>query len=68
VPLGTNALAPGTRLHDPRSEHEIGTVLEISTAYEFDDGKFRPGVLVKAANGAEVWTPRTNVSKVLVLQ
>jgi hypothetical protein len=57
-PLGT--------LYDPHSRNQIGRVLRVEKRHEFEDERVEPGVLVRAANGTEVWTPRAKMEKVLV--
>jgi hypothetical protein len=44
----------------------MGKVAAVEKAHEFEDGMEGPGVLVRAANGIEVWTPRAKMEKVMV--
>jgi hypothetical protein len=53
-------------IYDPHSRRFRGEVLMTDSAYEFPDGTIRPGVLLKAGNGAEAWVPRENLREGLV--
>lgn len=66
VPLGSNFVTKGATYYNPENRKAIGTILDTTEAYEFDDGTVRPGVLVRGANGAESWVPRENMDRVLV--
>jgi hypothetical protein len=65
VPLGTNVVTKGTDYYNPKTRKKWGTILETDDAHKFEIG-IRPGVLIKALNGAEVWVPRANMDEVLV--
>ncbi len=66
VPLGRNVVTKGATYYNPENRKAIGTILDTSNAYEFDDGTIRPGVLVKRSDGLEAWVPRKNMDRVLV--
>ena len=70
VPLGTNAVAPGTAFcNSLKSEGRIGTILESDNAYEFPDGTIEPAHLVKSkVTGSVIWVPQEWMMNVLIEQ
>lgn len=65
-PIGTNTISVGDTIYDPQSRQPRGEILDIRNAHEFPDGTITPAVLIRAENGAVVWTPRETLNKALV--
>lgn len=57
---------PARALYEPHGQRPIGTVLEVSSNHEFDDGTERPAVRMKTATGAAMWVPREGLDKALL--
>src|ERR1043165_376578 len=64
--IGINVLSVGDVLYDPDNKRELGRVLALDPRHQFLEGSNRDGVLLRSSvDGAEDWTPRTNLNSAL---